>query len=298
MNRPQTIGFIGGTGRMGRLFERLLRGDGYQVLVAGRRTPLSYEELAERSDVVIVTVPIQHTAESLRRIGPRLRPEQLLSDFTSVKAEPVRLMLETPACVIGCHPVFGPLPDPAGQNVVLCPARPGPFLDWYRGWFEAHGMRVTIMDADAHDRAMGLVQGLLHFVNVTFAQSMRASGHSVDELLGVSSPIFRLFFATLGRILSGDPELYGAIQVRNAWSRQFVKDFLKRGQDLLAAVEREDEGTFHKLFDEAAAYLGEARQEARDESAWLIEHPRPRAEPAGKGPAAAHSGAPAGPGKS
>jgi prephenate dehydrogenase len=292
--RPQTIGLIGGTGRMGQLFQRLLTGDGYTVLTAGRRTELSYEQLTERSDVVIVSVPIDHTAGTIRRIAPRLRPGQLLSDFTSVKAEPVRVMLETPAFVIGCHPVFGPVPDPAGQNVVLCPARPGPFLDWYRELFESHGMHVELMEAEAHDRAMGLVQGLLHFVNVTFARSLQSSGASAADLLRVSSPVYRLFFATLGRILSGDPALYGAIQVRNPWTRKIVREFLRDGQELLGTIERNDEQTFQKLFDQAAAFLGDARGEARAESEWLIEHPRPRPAPPGK---TATGAAPA-PGKS
>ena len=292
--RPRIIGFIGGTGRMGQLFLRLLSADGYTVLTAGRSTALSYEQLVDRSDVVIVTVPIDNTAETIRRIAPRLRPGQLLSDFTSVKAEPVRLMLQSPAFVIGCHPVFGPVPDPAGQNVVLCPARPGPYLDWYRGLFESHGMHVELMEAEAHDRAMGLVQGLLHFVNVAFARALQSSGAPVDELLRVSSPVYRLFFATLGRILSGDPALYGAIQVRNPWSRKTVREFLRHGQDLLNAIEHDDEKAFQALFDQAATYLGEARREARAESEWIIDHPRPRPE----APAKPAPGAPPAPDKS
>jgi prephenate dehydrogenase len=185
-------------------------------------------------------------------------------------------MLETPAFVIGCHPIFGPVPDPAGQNVVLCPARPGPFLDWYRELFTSHGMHVEVMEAEAHDRAMGLVQGLLHFVNVTFARSLQSSGASANDLLRVSSPVYRLFFATLGRILSGDPALYSAIQVRNPWTRTTVRDFLRDGQELLGAIERNDEPAFQRVFDEAAAFLGESRGEARAESEWIIEHPRPR----------------------
>jgi prephenate dehydrogenase len=171
------------------------------------------------------------------------------------------------------------VPDPAGQNVVLCPARPGPFLDWYRGLFESHGMHVELMDAEAHDRAMGLVQGLLHFVNVTFARSLQSSGASASDFLRVSSPVYRLFFATLGRILSGDPALYGAIQVQNPWTRKIVREFLRDGQELLGTIERDDEQTFQKLFDQAAAFLGDARGAARAESERLIEHSRARPPP-------------------
>jgi prephenate dehydrogenase len=205
-----------------------------------------------------------------------------LSDFTSVKEEPVRVMLETRACVIGCHPVFGPMVDPRGQNVVLCPARPGPFLDWYRAWFESHGMHVEEMEASAHDRAMGMIQGLAHFVNIAFARTLRSSGSSADDLLKVSSPVYRIFFATLSRILSGDPGLYGAIQTLNPWSRQAVKAFLKNGGEILAAIERGDQEAFVEMFQEAARYLGEAGQEARAESDRMIGHPRRSSSPPGK----------------
>ena len=42
-------------------------------------------------------------------MGPRLRPDALLMDVTSVKSEPMQVMLEsTRASVVGTHPMFGP----------------------------------------------------------------------------------------------------------------------------------------------------------------------------------------------
>ena len=275
-NRPQTIGIIGGTGAMGRMFEPLFRADGYAVLIAGRRTELTYEALAERADVVIVTVPIESTADAIRRVAPRMGPRQLLTDFTSVKAEPVRAMLASQASVIGCHPVFGPVADPKGQNVVLCPARPGSFLPWFRGWFESHGMHVEEMDAAAHDRAMGMIQGLLHFVNVSYARTLQQSGVSAADLYQVSSPIYRIFFSTLARILGGDPALYGAIQTQNPDSRLAVRTFLREAEQVLAGIEHDDPARFIAAFQEAARYLGKTGQEASADSAWLIQNPRPR----------------------
>lgn len=269
-NPPRRIGIIGGTGLMGTMFAPLFRADGYEVLIAGRRTELTYEALADASDVVIVTVPIENTAEAIARVAPRMRPEQLLTDFTSIKAAPVRAMLASRASVIGCHPVFGPVADPKGQNVVLCPARPGGFLPWFRRWFESHGMHVEVMDADAHDRAMGMIQGLLHFVNVSFARTLQLSGSSAEDLLKVSSPIYRIFFATVARILSGDPALYGAIQTDNAASRDAVRTFLREGEQILAGIERDDPSAFIAAFREAARYLGDTRREASAESARLI----------------------------
>ena len=53
-----TIGIIGGTGGMGRWFEQFFMEKGHTVLIAGRTTELTYQELAVRSEVVILSTPL------------------------------------------------------------------------------------------------------------------------------------------------------------------------------------------------------------------------------------------------
>ncbi|MBI3992191.1 MAG: prephenate dehydrogenase/arogenate dehydrogenase family protein [Candidatus Lambdaproteobacteria bacterium] len=271
--RPPTrsIGLIGGTGGMGRMFRRLFEADGYRVEGMGRAPLDAYERLVRASDVLIISVPIQQTVPLIRSIAPFLRPGQLLSDFTSIKAEPVAAMLETEADVIGCHPIFAPMADVAGQNVVLCPARPGRWLPWYRTLYASHGLRVAEMTPQAHDQAMGFIQGLTHFLNIAFASTLRSAGGDLQQLLQVCSPVYRIFFAMLCRILSGDAQLYGQIQITNPDSGPLVREFLANGQRLLDMIEARDLEAFYRAFQEAAAYLGDYRDVARAESNYLIE---------------------------
>jgi prephenate dehydrogenase len=84
-----SIGIIGGTGGMGRLFASALRKLGHKVLISSRHTALTIEECAHRADWIIVTVPIRSTEAVIRKIGPLLRKDQLLMDFTSLKSKPV-----------------------------------------------------------------------------------------------------------------------------------------------------------------------------------------------------------------
>ncbi len=268
---PSSIGLIGGTGPMGQMFRRLFEAGGYRVLVAGRSTRLTYEQLVADSDVVIVTVPIKETVSMIERIGPHLRPEQLLSDFTSIKKEPVEAMLATAAQVIGCHPVFGPMPDPEGQNVVLCPSRPGPFLAWYRDFFQRNGMRVLEMTPQSHDESMAVVQGLTHFINIVFARTLQTRSFNLDDLLQVCSPVYRMFFAVLCRILSGDSNLYTQIQISNRENIPVVREFLDNGWDFLRRIQERDWEGVDMQFGEAAEFLGDFKQMAREESDFLIE---------------------------
>lgn len=269
--QPGTLTLIGGEGRMGRMFHRLLEGDGYTVRSVGPSADPGYGGAVRDADVVIVTVPIADTVAVIRRIAPFLRPGQLLSDFTSIKAEPMAAMLETPADVIGCHPLFAPMASPAGQNVVLCPERPGRWLPWYEGFLHRHGMQAVHMAPAEHDEAMAFIQGLTHFINIVFARTLQTRGANLEQILKVCSPVYQVLFAILCRVLSGDAHLYGQIQAANPNNPPVLEDFLDNGRAFLDVVRRQDWDEVYRLFDEAAAYLGDFKQVAREESDFLIE---------------------------
>ncbi|MDH4120403.1 MAG: prephenate dehydrogenase/arogenate dehydrogenase family protein [Deltaproteobacteria bacterium] len=271
---PKIIALIGGTGGMGRMMTPLLEGLGHTVLAAGRSTPLTPEDAARRAEVVIVTVPIHHTQDTIARLAPLLGPEKLFSDFTSIKRQPVEAMLASPAAVIGCHPIFGPMPNPAGQNVVLCPARPGPWLDWYEHLYLALGMKVSRMTPEEHDRSMAVIQGLTHFINISFAATLESRQVNLEQVLQVCSPVYRVAFAMLSRILSGDPALYREIQLANPENLPILEEFLGNASRLKAMVGSADGPGFDDLFTHAAGYLGPYLATARRESDWLVEQMR------------------------
>ncbi|MDH5751743.1 MAG: prephenate dehydrogenase/arogenate dehydrogenase family protein [Deltaproteobacteria bacterium] len=268
---PESVLLIGGTGRMGSMFAPLFTADGLRVHLAGPSDDPTYGGLVSACDVVIVSVPIEHTTAVIGRISPHLGPGQLLSDFTSIKAEPVKAMLDTRACVIGCHPLFAPMPSAAGQNVVLCPERPGPFADWYSGFFTRHGMTVSVMAPEEHDEAMAFIQGLTHFINIAFARTLQTRGANLKQVLQVCSPVYQVFFSILCRILSGDAGLYSQIQLANPHNYPVLEDFLKNGEEMLAAVGGSDQEQMYRIFTQAAEFLGEYKHTARRDSDFLIE---------------------------
>ena len=75
---------------MGKWFKRFFENLGHAVIVSGRKTPVSSIDCAKKSDIVIVTVPINATVEVIKQIGKFVREDALLMDFTSVKEEPVK----------------------------------------------------------------------------------------------------------------------------------------------------------------------------------------------------------------
>jgi prephenate dehydratase/prephenate dehydrogenase len=224
---PETIGIIGGTGKMGQAFQRFFEERGHRVLVAGRTTALSPAELARAADIVIVSVPIGSTTDTIRKIGPHLRPEALLMDFTSLKKAPLEAMLEAfSGAVVGAHPVFGPTNVVPGETVVLCAGRDE---KWYARIKEIFAdFRLVEMTADEHDQAMALVQGLQHFLEAAYAATMAEIGIPLPRLLDVASPVYRIQMDLVGRIIGHDADLYAEIVYGTDAAQQAIGRFAER----------------------------------------------------------------------
>src|SRR5690606_26353173 len=121
------IVIVGGEGRMGQLFGRMLRLSGYEVRTLDRDDWADASALVEGAGMVLVSVPIHDTVEVLHRL-PTLPQSCLLVDLTSTKASPVAAMLEVhPGPVLGLHPMFGPDVDNMAKQVIAYV--PGRFPD-------------------------------------------------------------------------------------------------------------------------------------------------------------------------
>jgi prephenate dehydrogenase len=212
-----TIGIIGGTGGIGKWFAAFFAAEGYPVHVTGRSTGMPLPELAKRCPVVIVSVPIAATAETIRRVGPHLPEGSLLMDLTSLKDEPVRAMLAASrAEVVGCHPLFGPnCPSLAGENIILCPGRGERWLKRIERLFTKGGARVTVTTPAEHDRMMALVQGLTHLETILMGLTLRDSGVEASALDPFSTPVFRTKRAIIDKVFGARPELYAGLITGN-----------------------------------------------------------------------------------
>ncbi|HVN66115.1 MAG TPA: prephenate dehydrogenase/arogenate dehydrogenase family protein [Methanomicrobiales archaeon] len=260
-------GIIGGTGKMGRLFGTVLERHGFEVRVSGRTTTLTNRRLAEESDLVMVSVPIRSTVGVIAEIAPLLTSEQLLCDLTSLKAGPVQAMLESKAQVLGMHPLFGPAVSSLhSQTVILTPARCGtPFCSRLPGILREEGANLVVMDPDAHDRLVAVIQGLTHFGNLCMADAIRRTGTDLAAALGSTSPVYRIQMGLIGRLLSQDPGLYGDMLQLNPHVPPVLASFEAAAADLRRRVEGGELPPFVEFFERAAEkyrpYLGQAAAE-------------------------------------
>lgn len=219
------IGIIGGTGGMGRWFADLLLKEGCSVHVWGRQSTMTIHELTALCNVIVIAVPISATAEMIQRVGPLVQEGSLLMDLTSLKKEPVELMLaNSRADVIGCHPLFGPgVDDAVGENVILCPARGQKWLGWLRNILKKNGLVITEETPEKHDEIMAIVQVLNHFNTISLGFALSGARVSLEEIIKYSTPIFKTKLGIIKKVFTESPGLYADIIANNPDTDKILK---------------------------------------------------------------------------
>ncbi|MFB6181012.1 MAG: prephenate dehydrogenase/arogenate dehydrogenase family protein, partial [Candidatus Nanohalobium sp.] len=253
------IAIVGGTGKFGQhLGERLEEKN--EVFISGE-TLEEAEAVAEKhgweagenteivkdADVVIVAVPISVTVDVIEEVGPYVSEDALLCDITSVKQEPVEAMKKYSEQVLGMHPMYAPSNSVEGQKVVFCPAKGKKWTEMEEFWTE-NGADIHFTEPEDHDKAMSLVQGLMHFSELVVADVIRKSDLSGVEMNEFSSPVYQLITDLTARMLNQKPGLYGSIQAENPENEKIREKFIESAEDIQEIIGDEDE--FAEKFEE------------------------------------------------
>ena len=249
--QPVTVALIGGSGQMGRWFQRFFESQGIKVLVADLATTQTPREVAALADVVMLSVPIPKVKEVIRAVAPHLRPDAALMDLTSVKQPPMSAMLANFAGeVVGTHPLFGPGEDSIqGRTVVLCPGRGERWLGWLKGLLTDAGARVKITTAAEHDRVMAVVQGLAHFTLIALGMAIRELGVAPQDLEDFATPTFATLHQLTRRLLSQDAALYACIQLQNPANRVALRALEDAVADILYFIQRQNADGLVRLIE-------------------------------------------------
>ena len=266
------IGIIGGTGGMGRLFASVFEKTGHQVIVSGRKTTLTNEEIARNSDIVMVSVPIHVTIQVIETITPILTKDQILTDLTSLKSSQIQAMLLSSARVIGLHPMFGPtIGSIAGQTIIAIPARcKKEDMDILKKIFEEEGARVTETTPEIHDKMMAVIQGLTHFKALLLAGTMRRLGISPADTEAFMSPVYRIETGIAGRILAQSPELYSDILCMNPYVPSVLDTCIRTACEIKDVISAGDSVAFSSEFIASREWFGQFCEQALKETDALI----------------------------
>lgn len=267
--RPIVV--VGGNGQLGGLFAKMFKLSGYQVRILGSKDWDNSDEILDNAGMVVVTVPINLTIDVINKLS-RLPEGCILCDLTSIKQKPLAAMMEVhKGPVVGLHPMFGPdVPSLAKQVIVMCDGRGKEHYSWLKNQFEIWGAIVRDISANEHDHGMTLIQALRHFTSFAYGQHLAKENPDIEQLLNLSSPIYRLELLMVGRLFAQDPNLYADIILSSDENIEMIKRFHQRFGDAISLLEEHNRSGFIKNFEEVEAWFGDYAEQFLIESKSLL----------------------------
>lgn len=267
----RSIVIVGGKGQLGGLFARMFTLSGYQVRILGSQDWDRADEILSDAGLVVVTVPINKTVDVIGRLT-NLPDDCILCDLTSVKSGPLAAMMKVhQGPVVGLHPMFGPdVPSLAKQVVVYCDGRGEEHYQWLVAQMGIWGAFLCPINAESHDHGMSLIQALRHFTSFAYGLHLSRENPDLDKLLKLSSPIYRLELAMVGRLFGQDPNLYGDIILSSDENIAMIKRFHQRFTEALNLIENRDKEGFVSSFNTVSDWFGDYSHQFMTESQNLL----------------------------
>ncbi|EGU37604.1 bifunctional chorismate mutase/prephenate dehydrogenase [Vibrio ichthyoenteri ATCC 700023] len=267
----RSVVIVGGKGQLGGLFGRMFTLSGYQVKVLGSQDWHRADEILDGAGLVVVTVPIHLTEGVIEKLA-QLPDDCILCDLTSIKSKPLNAMLNAHrGPVVGLHPMFGPdVPSLAKQVIVYCDGRGEEHYQWLLKQFAIWGASLCQIDANEHDHGMTLIQALRHFTSFAYGLHLSRENPNIDKLLQLSSPIYRLELAMVGRLFGQDPNLYGDIIFSSEENIEMIKRFHRCFGEALEILDGRDKQAFIESFDKVSDWFGDYSQQFMHESQNLL----------------------------
>ena len=266
------IGIIGGTGKMGTAFKNAFESIGLEVLISDESSPEKEKNIIKNCDWIILSVPIDQTVSVFNRIKNNISKDQIFSDFTSVKSILLDHVQECEFEFISCHPLFGPLNNFNGQNIVTIQVNTSEKHIYIDKIFKKLELKVTqLKDFEEHDRYMSLIQGMTHFSHVCFTTAMKKMDLDLDKIMDICSPIYQSNISFSSRITGGDENLYTNIIMDNPINKEVIDMYLNTSKEISSLIDNKDYKSFKKNFIENRKYLKKHMPNMIDQSNFLVD---------------------------
>ncbi|MFT5313768.1 MAG: chorismate mutase/prephenate dehydrogenase [Paraglaciecola sp.] len=262
---------IGGAGALGRIFVDMFTRSGYAVKVLEQQDWPEAQTILAGANLVMVAVPIKLTELVISKLD-NLPAECILVDITSTKQKPLAAMLDVHrGPVLGLHPMFGPdVSSLVKQVVVVCHGREADKYQWLLAQMRIWGAALEEIGAKEHDDAMVFIQVMRHFCSFVFGAHLAGENPSLKRLIALSSPIYRLELAMVGRLFAQDPVLYADIIFNNKDSIAMLTSFRHRFDQALELVKQDNKAEFIKAFFKIGAWFGSYSKQSLVDSKKLL----------------------------
>ncbi|MHB0977207.1 MAG: prephenate dehydrogenase/arogenate dehydrogenase family protein [Candidatus Aquicultorales bacterium] len=224
----------------------------------------SEEELAERSDIVVIATPVGVIPQVVEKVADSLRPGTIITDAGSTKAkivEQIEGMLPPDVHFIGGHPMAGSEregvkaadPDLLKNAYYLLTPTAGTDMKAFRrlhSILAKTGANILAIDPERHDEAVAVISHLPHLVAAALMNVASSETKDKENILMLAAGGFR----DTTRIAAGNTRMWVDICLEN---RQAIASMLERFQvEMKRYLEALDAADERALAD----YLEEARR--------------------------------------
>jgi prephenate dehydrogenase len=183
------------------------------------------EQALAGADLVLLAMPVGQMAAVMARISPLIATHTVVTDAGSTKRDVLALAREhlarSFARFVPAHPIAGAERSGAGaaradlfrgRHLILTPQAEidSKALALVRAAWELCGMRVSTMDAAAHDQALAAVSHLPHVLSYALVHEL-AGRSNAQHLFALAAGGFRDFT----RIAASSPEMWRDICMSN-----------------------------------------------------------------------------------
>ncbi|MBL4630497.1 MAG: bifunctional chorismate mutase/prephenate dehydrogenase [Paraglaciecola sp.] len=262
---------IGGAGALGRIFVDMFKRSGYSVILLEQNDWDQADSILCDAGLVLVAVPIKLTESIISKLT-HLPIDCVLVDITSTKQKPLAAMMAAhKGPVLGLHPMFGPdVPSLVKQIVVLCHGRHAEQYEWLLQQIRIWGGILQQTTAKEHDDAMVFIQVMRHFCSFVFGSHLAGANPDLQQLISLSSPIYRLELAMVGRLFAQDPALYADIIFDNKGSVALLTEFSVKFNQTLTLVKNNNKDEFIKQFLLIGSWFGDYSKQCLVDSKKLL----------------------------
>ena len=209
-------------------------------------------EDVKQADVIVISVPVDHFEETVKRLSPHTQSDQTILDITSVKVLSVEAMHRyiKRGQVLGTHPVFGPgARSLANQNFVLTPTdeQENRLAEKVKSYLETKGAKVRLMTPREHDDMMAIILGLAHFIAIASADSL-INFERLKEMEAIGGITYKVLLTLVESVISEDPELYASLQMNLPGLPDFQERFQQSCREWADLVKQKDRQQFiHRM---------------------------------------------------
>ena len=268
------VGLIGGS--LARVFKN--RGIAEKVTGSGRSREnmekavtlgiidesLPAEEAVKDADLVFLCGPVKSILPTLEKIASNIKKGAIVSDAGSTKKSIVdgaKIIAGGKFTFIGSHPIAGTEKSGADASFetlfdkhkcILTPdsETPEKELELLKNVWKKAGMEIVIMTPERHDKILGAVSHLPHFVVYALVNTVSDLDKESD-LIKFAAGGFKDFT----RIASSPPEMWADIALENASVMGGQMEMMiEQLQIIREAIEKKDKEKLLELFAKSSAF--------------------------------------------